>query len=95
MAAPASLTGEARTHALQELSRHLIRALSEEVDAIKAEMRAPTPDAKHIHRELEHLPRPSPALRKHSLSTPGGLRTPGKLCSDKQGFVGKPNRTKP
>jgi zinc transporter 9 len=50
------LTGEARARALQELSRHLIRALSEEVDAIEAEVRAAIPEAKHIDLELEHVP---------------------------------------
>jgi zinc transporter 9 len=50
------LAGEARTRALQELSRHLIRALSEEVDAIEAEVRAAIPEAKHIDLELEHVP---------------------------------------
>jgi zinc transporter 9 len=63
---PAS--GEARTQALQETARHLIRALSEEVDAIEAEVRAAIPEAKHIDLELEHLPLASASVASPSLS---------------------------
>jgi solute carrier family 30 (zinc transporter), member 9 len=51
--------GEVRESMLQDAARHIIRALSEEVDAIEAEVRAAIPEAKHIDLELEHLPVPS------------------------------------
>ncbi|MBJ6760815.1 cation diffusion facilitator family transporter [Myxococcaceae bacterium JPH2] len=50
---PAS--GASREQALQGAARHLIRALSEEIDAIEAEVRRVIPEAKHIDLELEHL----------------------------------------
>ncbi|KFE62521.1 cation diffusion facilitator family transporter [Hyalangium minutum] len=65
---PAS--GEARAQALQEAARHLIRALSEEVDAIEAAVRAAIPEAQHIDLELEHLPLASPSGATPSSSTP-------------------------
>ncbi|MCY1018337.1 cation diffusion facilitator family transporter [Pyxidicoccus sp. MSG2] len=52
-ALPAS--GEARTHALSGVAAFLIRALSEEIDAIEADVRRAIPEAKHIDLELEHL----------------------------------------
>ncbi|PTL75779.1 cation diffusion facilitator family transporter [Vitiosangium sp. GDMCC 1.1324] len=48
-------SGEAREQALRPVAQHLIRALSEEIDAIEAEVRAAIPEAKHIDLELEHL----------------------------------------
>ncbi|QSQ21554.1 cation diffusion facilitator family transporter [Pyxidicoccus parkwayensis] len=53
---PAS--GEARTQALSGAASALIRALSEEIDAIEAEVRKAIPEARHIDLELEHLPMP-------------------------------------
>lgn len=47
--------GEARERVLHEAARYLIRALSEEIDAIEAEVRAAIPEAKYIDLELEHL----------------------------------------
>ncbi|MBU8897257.1 cobalt transporter [Corallococcus sp. H22C18031201] len=47
--------GASREQALQGAARHLIRALSEEIDAIEAEVRRVIPEAKHIDLELEHL----------------------------------------
>ncbi|WP_224364627.1 cation diffusion facilitator family transporter [Hyalangium versicolor] len=49
-------TGEARERMFQEAAQHLIRVLSEEIDAIEAEVRTAIPEAKHIDLELEHLP---------------------------------------
>jgi zinc transporter 9 len=52
--------GSAREQALRDMARHLIRVLSEEVDAIEAEVRAAIPEARHIDLELEHLPASPP-----------------------------------
>jgi len=41
--------------ALHGLAAHLIRALSEEVDAIEADIRRAIPEARHIDLELEHV----------------------------------------
>ncbi|MFP2898114.1 cation diffusion facilitator family transporter [Corallococcus sp. 4LFB] len=51
---------DARERGLQDMARHLIRVLSEEVDAIEAEVRTAIPEAKHIDLELEHLPAAAP-----------------------------------
>jgi solute carrier family 30 (zinc transporter), member 9 len=48
-------SGEAREQGLRDVARHLIRALSEEVDSIEHEVRSAIPEAKHIDLELEHL----------------------------------------
>ncbi|RYZ36824.1 MAG: cation diffusion facilitator family transporter [Myxococcaceae bacterium] len=47
--------GAERDRVLTEAARHLIRTLSEEIDAIEAEVRRVIPQAKHIDLELEHL----------------------------------------
>lgn len=49
------IAGEQRSLALQDVAAHLIRSLSEEVDAIEADIRQAIPEAKHIDLELEHL----------------------------------------
>jgi zinc transporter 9 len=46
---------------LAPAARVLIQALSEEIDAIEAEVRARIPEARHIDLELEHRPAPAPA----------------------------------
>jgi len=48
--------GEGREQALLPSAQNLIRLLSEEIDAIEAEVRAVIPEARHIDLELEHLP---------------------------------------
>lgn len=50
---PAS--GDARIQALGGTATALIRALSEEIDAIEVDVRRAIPEAKHIDLELEHL----------------------------------------
>jgi zinc transporter 9 len=52
--------GDARERGLQDMARHLIRVLSEEVDAIETDVRAVIPEARHIDLELEHLPTSAP-----------------------------------
>ncbi|RKG95111.1 cation diffusion facilitator family transporter [Corallococcus carmarthensis] len=47
--------GAERERALTDAARHLIRTMSEEIDAIEAEIRRAIPQAKHIDLELEHL----------------------------------------
>ncbi|WP_204484676.1 cation diffusion facilitator family transporter [Archangium primigenium] len=61
--------GEGRERALLPPAQSLIRLLSEEIDAIEADVRAAIPEARHIDLELEHLPA-SPSAATED----GGLR---------------------
>jgi solute carrier family 30 (zinc transporter), member 9 len=52
--------GELRQSLLLDVGRQLIQSLSEEIDAIEAEVRSAIPQARHIDLELEHLPGGAP-----------------------------------